>query len=79
MLLRFFISLDNHAPTTGLPSGISILRDYGQVDYLVGDDVIKTIRHDLENPEGGAYLKVHATNNDYYDHAIDVQMTIEIQ
>jgi len=75
--LRFFYSLDDHAPSSGYPSGINVLRDYGQVDYVVGDDVQKNLDHEVEILEGGAYLKVHADNDDSYPHSVDVQMFIE--
>lgn len=75
--LRFYISLDAHAPTLGAPSGVNILEDYGQVNYLVGDDVLKDIEHEVDCAEGGAYLKVFADNDDSYPHSVDVQMFIE--
>jgi len=77
VFLRFFISLDAHAPSSGTPSGINILDEYGQVNYITGDDVLKDLEHEVECAEGGAYLKVYAKNDDYYDHSIDVQMFLE--
>jgi len=77
LLLRFYLSGDAHAPTTGLPSGTSLLQDYGQVDYLTGDGTRKVTDHEVGVETGGHYLKVHATNNDWYAHAIDVQIIIE--
>jgi len=75
--LRFYISLDDQAPSSGKPSGLNILDDYGQVNYIVGDDVLKDLEHEVESPGGGAYLKVYAINTDAYPHSIDVQMFIE--
>lgn len=75
--LRFFKAIDDQAPSTGAPSGTSILVDYGQVDYVVGDGTKKEMDHELEVLEKGSFLKVYAVNEDYYKHAIDVQMTIE--
>ncbi len=77
MKLRFYVSLDEHAPTTGEPSGTSILRDYGQVDYVVGEASQKRMDHDLEVSEKGSYLKVYADNQDFFAHLVDVQMYIE--
>jgi len=77
VFLRFFYSLGSDAPSSGAPSGVNILSDYGQVDYIVGDDVLKDLEHEVEVPGGGAYLKVYADNDDAYPHSIDVQMFIE--
>jgi hypothetical protein len=75
--LRFYYSRDDEAPTSGEPSGVSMLSDYGQVDYIVGDQDSKYLLHEVEVEEAGSYLKVYAVNDDYYDHAVDVQMYIE--
>ena len=77
LLLRFYVSPDDDAPATGEPNGFSMLRDYGQVDYIRGEGDEKTLEHEVDVREGGSYLKVYAVNEDYYDHDIDVQMTIE--
>ena len=77
MKLRFYKSLDDHAPTTGEPSGTSILRDYGQVDYVIGEASEKQMEHELEVDEKGSYLKVYADNRDFFAHLVDVQMYIE--
>jgi len=76
--LSFHASLDASVPTSARPDDPSILAENGQVDYLVGDGDIKIVRHDLEIDEGGTYLKVHAYNQDWYDHAIDVQIEIDL-
>jgi len=35
--------------------------------------------HEVKFNERGSYLKVYAYNTDYYDHAINVQMMIELE
>lgn len=77
--LSFFISTDPSESTAGKPSGISILRDYGQVDYIIGNNTKKELKHNVEQRESGSYLKVYAVNDDFYQHKIDVQMFIEIE
>jgi len=77
LLVRCFTAADDEAPAAGQPNGVSILRDYGQVDYLVGDDTKKEILHEVEVAEAGAWLKVHGENADFFDHAVDVQIQIE--
>ncbi len=77
LALRFFVGNDGDAPATGPPNGSSILKDYGQVDYIVGNDDSKNMEHDLEVHESGSYLKVYALNTDAFDHTVDVQLTIE--
>lgn len=76
--LYFFYSIDDDAPAAGRPSGTSILQDYGQVEYIVGNNDSKIMNHNVEVKNGNMYLKVYAYNEDYYDHDIDVQMEIEI-
>lgn len=76
--VRLFMSPDATAPTSGEPTGVSVLRDYGQVDYLIGDGEQKWIDHDVEMEESGSWLKVHAENGDWAQHIIDVQVGIEI-
>lgn len=78
LLLRFYASLDQEAPAATQPSGVSLLRDYGQVDYLAGDGEQLRLDHDVLVAEAGSYLKVWALNSDFYEHAVNVQMTLEI-
>lgn len=77
LLLRFYVSRDGDAPSSGAPNGYSMLRELGQVDYIRGEGDEKNMLHEVEVTEQGTYLKVYAVNNDYYDHDIDVQMEIE--
>ena len=77
MPLRFYTSLDDQAPATGEPSGISMLRDYGQVDYVTGNADTKEMDHELEVNEAGSYLKVYAVNADTFEHSVNVQITIQ--
>jgi len=78
LALRFYTAPDPSAPATGAPNGVSLLRDYGQVDYLVGDGLPRDLEHHLQIDEAGTWLKVHAVNTDWYDHAVNVHMTIEL-
>lgn len=75
--LRFYVSPDDDAPSTGAPNGFSMLRELGQVDYILGDGDEKDMVHEIEVDESGTYLKVYAVNDDYFPHLIDVQMTLE--
>ncbi len=54
-----------------------MLQDYGQVDYVVGNDDTKDMQQDVSMHESGSYLKVYAQNSDTFDHTIDAQVTIE--
>lgn len=76
LLLRFFHSLDDEAPTDGAPNGISLLADYGQVDYIVGNADDKDMDHEVFIEEAGGFLKVYADNQDYFEHLVDVQIYI---
>lgn len=76
--LKFFISYDDSEPVTGEPDGMSLLRDYGHVDYIVGDNQQKYLTHNVTIKESGAYIKVYAKNYDTDPHAVDVQVSIEV-
>lgn len=76
--LSFFIATDPDAPSSGIPSGNSVLKDYGQVDYVVGEDTQLDMSHSVREVQAGAWLKVRAVNADFFEHAVNVQMTIEI-
>ncbi len=75
--IRFFTSLDDEAPFSGLPVGRNLLLPYGQVDYLVGDDEQKDVPHEALQSESGSHVKVHAENLDTFDHSVDVLVVIE--
>ena len=77
MQVKFYTSYDDEAPAAAEPSDISMLRDYGQVDYVIGNANQKRMEHDLEVNNSGSYLKVYANNSDTFDHSVDVQMEIE--
>ncbi|KKN18855.1 hypothetical protein LCGC14_0951640 [marine sediment metagenome] len=75
--MAFYISPDKDEPAAGAPTGVSMLQDYGQVDYVVGNDDTKDMQHNVLMSESGSYLKVYAQNSDTFDHSIDAQVTIE--
>ena len=75
--LRFYISPDDGTPSSGAPNGISMLREYGQVDYVVGDGDSKDLLHDVAVEEAVSWLKVYADNEDYSPHQVDVQITLD--
>ena len=77
--LSFFISPDPDAPASGAPGGFDILGEYGQVSYITGDDDVKRLSNSALSQTSPSWLKVYAHNDDSYDHAVDVQITIEIQ
>ena len=45
LALQIFLAGDDDAPTTGPPSGIDLLQDYGQVDYVRGDGYQIVLNH----------------------------------
>lgn len=75
--LRFYVSRDKDAPIATEPNGVSMLRDYGQEDFIFGNDDTKIMKHDVIVEERGTYLKVLGVNTDTFEHTIDVQMEIE--
>ena len=77
MLLRFFISEDDEAPGNAAPGGMSVLAEHGQVDYVRGEDEIVEMEHYVEMETANSWLKVYADNQDFNDHAVSVQITID--
>ncbi len=77
--LKPFIAPDNHAPSSGEPNGYNPLEEYGQANYVTGDDQTKFFRHNFTVEESGSYLKIYANNTDSFDHTIDVHITIKIK
>ena len=76
--LDFYIAPDNDAPTSGRPSGMSLMREYGQIEYVVGDDEKKEFQHQAFSPTSPSWLKIYANNTDSFDHTIDCHITIQL-
>ena len=76
--LELFVSPDDNEPTDAPPNGINLLTYYSQSDYITGDDEQKIINLSSPIHERNQRLKVYATNDDGFDHAIDVLFTILI-
>ena len=79
MTLRFYLSDDDEAPTTGRPSGVSILEELGQVDYLTGEDEVVEIDHEIKVAHSNSWVKVWADNLDFNPHAVSVQIKIDTE
>ncbi len=76
--LRFFISDTLEAPTTKQPEGLNVLKQLGQVDYIVGDDEPKDFEIEIREFTKGARIKIYAENIDAFEHTIDCQVTIQL-
>lgn len=77
-LSRVFISPDDSAPTTEYPTGINVLAQTGQADYITGDDEFKEFAQETEIAEANKYIKIHVTNGDTFPHTVDAQVTLEL-
>ena len=75
--LKVFIAPSPDTPTSGEPSGTNVFAQFGQVDYLVGDDAVEEIEHEIRVEERGMFIKVYANNTDGFDHTIDVIVTLD--
>ena len=73
----FFVSNDDAAPTDAKPSGQNILAQYGNVDYVVGDDDVLEMRDETFVSRMPTWIKVHAYNTDTSTHTINVLITVE--
>lgn len=78
LLLRYYVSPDKSAPTSNTLTGQNLLDDYGQVDYITGDDEQKHFTHQVFFQSAGMYIKVFAENSDDYDHTIDTQILFQL-
>lgn len=76
--ISFYISPDDTVPATGKPTGQSIFSPYSPIDYIVGDNELKEIVHQVEVKEMGTYIKVYAKNTDAFPHTVDAQAMIAI-
>lgn len=75
--VEVFVSPDDSTPTTGKPSGLSVLDDYGQVPYVVGNAEVVDMFHDQGVDQAGSFLKVYANNTGYQKQDVSVQVEIE--
>lgn len=75
--VEVLIAADAEAPASGRPNGTSLLDDYGQVRYVVGNSEVVVLEHEVEVPHGNSYIKVYADNRDYYAHDVLVQVMID--
>jgi hypothetical protein len=71
------VSNDAAAPTGGIPSGQNVLAQYGNVDYVRGDDDITDMDDETIVARMPTWVKVHAYNIDTVIHTINVLITIE--
>lgn len=77
--VEFFISPDRSVPTDKPLTGLSVLSELGQVDYLVGDDDSKEVPVKMDVLTSNMYIKVYADNRDSYPHTIDAQVFIRLK
>ena len=75
--VSFIVSNDPTVPSTGKPSGQSVLGQYSVNDYFVGDGEWKQLYCGVDVPQRGSWLKVYAVNSDSVPHAVDVQAVLE--
>lgn len=79
MRLKIFTSNDPDAPSSGQPTGTNLLSQYGQVDYVIGDDDWRNFEHEVIVPTRNNWIKIYADNRDIFAHTLDVLVTIETQ
>ena len=78
LALTPYASEDETAPTTGPPSGLALLQQHSPMSYLVGDGEQVRLEHQVDIPESGTWLKIYATNTDFYDHQVNAQIEIDL-
>jgi len=72
-----FICRDDLAPTTAPPIGRDVLRQYGSVNYVCGDDDVEIIRDQSIVDEAPTWIKIHVYNTDVFDHTANILVTID--
>lgn len=72
-----FLSLDDWAPTTGLPAGTPLFAWLSANPYLVGDNCQIEFPIDLPVDVRGTWLKAHIINTDIFAHTISALFTIQ--
>ena len=75
--VRFYTAADSNAPSSGTPGDVGLLEESGHVGFVAGDGQTVDVQHTVQVAERGTYLKVYATNGDYYAHALNAQIEIE--
>lgn len=75
--IRFFISSDKEVGTAVERLGDNPLLPYGAVSYVVGDDEIKDLPHEMKVLTAPTWLKVFAENLDAWPHTVDAEIFIE--
>jgi len=75
--LQYYLSPDKSEDVTHGKTGINVLHALGYSEYITGDNNTVEIECSIEVPEAGTYVKVYATNEDVYEHTVDVQAIIE--
>lgn len=79
MRIKIFLAQDPDAPSSGQPTGTNLLAEYGQVDYVIGDDGWRRFEHEVFIPTRNNWLKIYSDNRDIFAHTVDVMITIETQ
>jgi len=74
---KFFVSDDKASPSSGEPSGVNILEQWGSVDYVVGDDDILEMDDNTYIDRMNTWIKVLAINADTFDHHANVVIIID--
>lgn len=77
--LAFYASPDSEVPSSGNPTGVNLLQEFSTTPYLRGDGDQVTIAQKIPVAAAGTYLKVVATNADWYDHDVDAEIEIDVQ
>lgn len=72
-----YVSRDSEAPTAGPPTGLDVLSQYGNVDYLCGDDDVEEDTDQTIVDEMPTWIKIHVYNTDTATHTINVRITID--
>lgn len=76
--LRFYVAADDLTTAAALVGATNLLAFAGQVDYMVGDDMIQRYPAEVEFPRRGLYVKVMGENTDSVDHTLDAAVVLEM-
>lgn len=75
--LSLFADVGSRGDSNNEPDGINVLRDLGQVNYVVGEGLSKSLPLFWESEGKNSSIAIYANNNDFDDHYVDAEVVIE--
>lgn len=75
--VKIFVSFDDSEPAAE-PSGYNILKNFGPVSYLVGDNEIIDLELGHYVKQTPTWIKLYCKNTDSYPHTISAVVVLDL-